>query len=164
MHYTASLLSKNYFLNFILIIVDMETVECSLCHRTFGDSTLLLLHHEYEPCFNSDSSSSSSNTYLSCPICDKIFHDPLVLQIHVNDDHDHTPVHTTTTTSDSLYAQELARRERMKNQYEQHRQEAASAISYEQLQEDEDAQIARMLQEEENAQSFEEFQVKYLKI
>jgi uncharacterized C2H2 Zn-finger protein len=133
----------------------MESIKCSLCDRTFGDSTLLSLHHEYEPCYNSNSS-SSSNANLSCPICNKIFHDSLVLQIHVNEDHDQTPVHTT---SDNLYAQELARRERMKIQYEQHRQDTASAISYEQLQEDEDAQIARMLQEEENTQSFEEFQV-----
>jgi hypothetical protein len=44
----------------------------------------------------------------------------------------------------------------MKIQYEQ---QTASGISSEELQADEDAQIARMLQEEENIQSFEEFQV-----
>jgi len=139
----------------------MESVKCSLCDRTFGDTTLLSLHHEYEPCFNSNSSSSlssSSKATFICPICDEIFYDPLVLQIHVNEDHDHTSVHTTASSSDKLYAQELERRERMKLQYEQ-QQQTASAISYEELQ-DEDAQIARLLQEEENAQSFEEFQVR----
>jgi len=139
----------------------MESVKCSSCHRTFDDNTLLLLHLEYEPCFPLNSTSSQS--YFSCPICDQIFVDSQVLQIHVNEDHDHSPVHTTaTTSSDSLYAQELARREQMKIRYEQEKeQQIASAISYEQLQEDEDAQIARMLQEEENAQSFEEFQNRY---
>jgi hypothetical protein len=137
----------------------MESVECPSCHRTFGDTTLLSLHHEYEPCFQSNFSSSSTKKNLTCPICDEIFDDHQVLQIHVNEVHDHTPVHTpstATTTSDNLYAQELARRERMKIQYEQ---QTASAISYERLEENDDAHIARMLQEEENAQSFEEFQV-----
>ncbi len=133
----------------------MESIECSLCHRTFGDVTLLSLHHEYEPCFK-----SNAEPTFTCPFCDKIFYDPLVLQIHVNEDHDHTSVHTTASSSDRLYAQELERRERMKLQYEQQQQQqTASAISYEELQ-DEDAQIARLLQEEENAQSFEEFQVR----
>ncbi|CAF0752274.1 unnamed protein product [Adineta steineri] len=137
----------------------MESIECSLCHRKFDDNTLLSLHHEYEPCFNSNDPSASNITY-SCPICDKIFHDTLVLQIHVNEDHDNTSVYTT---SDNLYAQELERRDRMKIK---HQQETASAISYEQLEEqdnddNDDARIARMLQEEENAQSFEEFQNRY---
>jgi hypothetical protein len=131
----------------------MESIECSLCHRTFGDMTLLSLHHEYEQCFKSRST-------FNCPICDGIFSDPLVLQIHVNEDHDQTSVHRpATTSSDNLYAQDLERRERMKLQYEQQQQQTASAISYEDFLEDEDAQIARLLQEEENAQSFEEFQV-----
>jgi hypothetical protein len=142
-------------MSFFSVIVDMESIECSSCRRSFADATLLSLHLEYEPCFNS-SNPSASNSNLSCPICDKIFYDPLVLQIHVNEEHDRTTVHTT---SDSLYAQELARREKMRSQYEQHRQDTASAIPYEDLQEDDDAQIARMLQEEENAQSFNEFQV-----
>jgi predicted nucleotide-binding protein (sugar kinase/HSP70/actin superfamily) len=139
----------------------MESVECPSCHRKFNDTTLLSLHHEYEPCFESNSSSSSaSKTNFYCPICDEIFYDPHVLQIHVNEVHDNIPVHRpTTTTSDNLYAQELARRERMKIQYAQHQNQTASAISYEQLEENDDAQIARMLQEEENAQSFQEFQV-----
>jgi hypothetical protein len=147
----------------LLIIVDMEFAECSVCHRTFGDATLLSLHHEYEPCFKSNSSFSSSSpsskSSLICPICDKLFFDPLVLQIHVDEDHDHNSVHTTAspTTSDQLYAQELDRRERMKHQYEQ--QNSASAVSYNDMLESEDAQIARLLQEEENAQSFTEFQV-----
>ena len=135
----------------------MESVECSSCHRRFDDGTLLSLHLEYEPCFQSNFSSLVQTT-LICPICDKTFPDPLVLQIHVNEDHDHVPVHTPVkaTTSDHLYAQELERRERMKNQYEQ---QTASAVSYEDFTEDEDARIARLLQEEENTQSFEEFQV-----
>ncbi|CAF0817583.1 unnamed protein product [Rotaria sp. Silwood1] len=132
----------------------MESIECSVCHQKFDDTTLLSLHHEYEKCYE---------TNYSCPLCNKIYYDPLVLQIHVNEDHDHISVNrttttTTTTASDSLYAQELERRERMKNQY---RQQATSEISYEYLQDDEDTQIARMLQEEENAQSFEEFQNRY---
>jgi hypothetical protein len=45
----------------------------------------------------------------------------------------------------------------MKHQYEQ--QNSASAVSYNDTLESEDAQIARLLQEEENAQSFTEFQV-----
>ncbi|UJR28313.1 hypothetical protein I4U23_009557 [Adineta vaga] len=138
----------------------MESVECSSCHRKFDDTTLLLLHQEYEPCFNSNTT-SPSHVNLSCPICDKIFYDPLVLQIHVNEDHDHSAVNTT---SDSLYAQELARRERMRSQYNQQRQQTASTISYGNLEDEEesdDARIARLLQEEENAQSFEEFQNRY---
>ena len=141
----------------------MESIECSVCHRTFGDETLLLLHHEYEPCFNSSSSASSSSSKVSliCPICDKVYFDPLVLQIHINEDHEHDDgsVQTTasTTTSDQLYAQELDRRERMRQQYQQ--QNTASAIVYDDSIESEDAQIARLLQEEENAQSFQEFQV-----
>lgn len=138
----------------------MESVECPSCHRAFDDSTLLSLHHEYEPCFKSIS--SPSKTSLICPMCDNIFYDPLVLQIHVNEDHDQISAHTTTTTtatsSDSLYAQELERREQMKRKYD-HQQHTACATSYEQFSEDEDARIARLLQEEENAQSFEEFQV-----
>lgn len=140
--------------------VDMERAKCSFCHRTFDDATLLSLHHEYESCFNSNvSASSASNEGLICPICDKLFPDPMVLQIHVNEDHDQNPVHTTTTTttSDQLFAQELERRERMKVQYAQ--EHTASVVSYEDLPEDADAQIARLLQEEENAQSFQEFQV-----
>ncbi|CAF1112538.1 unnamed protein product [Rotaria sordida] len=139
----------------------MESVECSLCHRIFGDTTLLSLHHEFETCSKTSSSSSLEANY-GCPLCNEIFYDPLVLQIHVNEDHDHLSVHrttaTTTTASDSLHAQELERRERMKNQYQQ---QAISETSYEQLQEGEDARIARMLQEEENAQSFEDFQNRY---
>ena len=117
----------------------MESVECPSCHRTFGDNTLLSLHHEYEPCFQSNFSSSSLKKNLSCPICDEIFDDHHILQIHFNEVHDHTPVHTpstATTASDNLYAQELARRERMKIQYEQ---QTASATSYEPLQENDDA-------------------------
>jgi len=96
-----------------------------------------------------------------CPICDHICDDALVLQIHVNEAHDQPSVHTITTTSDKFYAQELERRDRMKRRYEEEQQQkqTTSAISYEQLQEDEDARIARLLQEEEDAQSFEEFQV-----
>jgi hypothetical protein len=130
----------------------------------FGDETLLLLHHEYEPCFNSNasppSSASASKVSLICPICDKLFFDPLVLEIHINEDHEHDSAHTTapTTASDQLYAQELDRRERMRHQYEQ--QNTASAITYDDTIESEDAQIARLLQEEENAQSFQEFQVR----
>lgn len=141
----------------------MESIECSSCHRKFDDTTLLLLHHEYEPCFKTDSLSPIESSFI-CPICDKIYGDPLVLQIHVNEDHDQTSVHTlstaaaaATTVSDSLYAQDLARRERMKHQYEQ--QKSNPEISHEDLQENEDAIIARMLQDEEDAQSFEEFQV-----
>jgi uncharacterized C2H2 Zn-finger protein len=136
----------------------MEAVACPSCDRIFDDATLLVLHHEFEPC--SPSHISSQKTNFQCPICNQTFSDPQILQIHVNEDHDHSPVHrttTTTTTSDSLYAQELARQDRMKFEYEQ--QPTASAVSYEQSEESEDAQIARMLQEEENAQSFEEFQV-----
>ena len=145
----------------------MESIKCSICHRTFEDTTLLSLHNEYEPCYNSNlSPSSTPNASLICPICDTLFPDPLVLQIHVDEDHDQNSVHTTaratasttTTTSDQLYAQELERRERMKDRYE--RQQTASAISYEDMPEDQDAQIARLLQEEENAQSFQEFQVR----
>ena len=148
----------------------MESVECSICQRTFDDITLLSLHNEYEPCqprYNSNS--SASQTSLICPLCDKLFLDPLVLQIHVNEDHDQNSVHTTatasarpsttttTTASDQLYAQELERRERMQVKYQ--RQQSASAQSYEDGFEDPDAQIARLLQEEENEQSFREFQV-----
>ena len=42
---------------FFIVIVDMESIECSLCHRKFDDATLLSLHHEFEPCFKSNSSS-----------------------------------------------------------------------------------------------------------
>ena len=145
---------------YLLIIVDMESVECSQCHRRFEDSTLLSLHHEFEPCFKlnqfpSSSASPSANEPLICPICDKFFPDPLVLQFHIEEDHEQNSV--DTTASDQLYAQELDRRERMKKQYEQ--QNTASAVSYDENMDSEDAQIARLLQEEENAQSFEEFQV-----
>ncbi|CAF0924478.1 unnamed protein product [Adineta ricciae] len=110
--------------------------------------------NEYESCL------TSNVEYIdyTCPICNKIFYDPLVLEIHVNEEHDQSSVHTT---SDSLYAQELARREQMSSQYERYKQDVASAISYEDLPEDDDAQIARLLQDEENAQSFEEFQNRY---
>ncbi|CAF0800830.1 unnamed protein product [Adineta ricciae] len=132
----------------------MESVECSSCHQKFNDATLLSLHQEYESCL------TSNVEYIdyTCPICNKIFYDPLVLEIHVNEEHDQSSVHTT---SDSLYAQELARREQMSSQYERYKQDVASAISYEDLPEDDDAQIARLLQDEENAQSFEEFQNRY---
>lgn len=143
----------------------MESVKCSICHRTFEDITLLSLHNEYEPCSSSNSSASSTpKAGLICPICDRLFLDPLVLQIHVNEDHDQNSVHTTamTTTataasSDHLYAQQLERQERMKGHYE--RQQSTSVISHEDRPEDQDAQIARLLQEEEDAQSFQEFQV-----
>lgn len=124
----------------------MESIECTSCHRRFNDATLLSLHHQYEYC---------SNSNLICPICDKLYPDPLVLEIHINEEHDYPTVHNTqpsaTTVSDQLYAQELERRERMKINYEQR------TDSFE----DEDARIARLLQEEENAQSFEEFQNRY---
>ncbi|CAF3397569.1 unnamed protein product [Rotaria socialis] len=141
----------------------MECVKCSVCHRKFDDTTLLSLHHEYEICFDINSSSLPEANF-SCPLCNKRCYDPLVLQIHVNEVHDQVPVQisesqppppTAAATSDSLYAQDLERRERMKRQYEQ---QATSEVCVEQWQEDEDAHIARMLQEEENAQSFEEFQ------
>lgn len=139
----------------------MESVECALCHRQFADHTLLSLHHEYETCFDVNSSVPLETNYI-CPICNKTFYDPLVLQIHVDEDHDHSTVskktatRLNTTVEDSLYAQDLDRREQMKRQYEQQK---ASEIFHDDPQEDDDARIARMLQEEEDAQSFEEFQV-----
>lgn len=145
----------------------MERVECTLCHRTFDDTTLLSLHQEYEGCFTTNPS-VQSDKIVCCPICDKVFDDSIILQIHVNEEHDQNPVHTSsaaasarskTTVSDSLYAQDLERRQRMKHKHEEESQAEASA---EPSQEDQDAIIARMLQEEENAQSFEEFRVRAL--
>ena len=120
----------------------MESIECTSCHRRFDDAILLSLHHQYESC---------SNSNLICPLCDKIYLDPLDLLIHINEEHDFQPVHTNQTTSDQFYAQELERRERMQREYEQ------KTDSFE----DEDAKMARLLQEEENAQSFQDFQNRY---
>ena len=137
-----------------LTILDMESVQCSSCQQRFDDITLLSLHHEFESC--SPASTAAWKNDFSCPLCDQIFDDPQVLQIHVDQAHDSPSA--SATTSDSLYAQDLARRERMKTEYEQQRA-AESATSNEDLLEDEDTRIARMLQEEEDAQSFAEFQV-----
>ena len=143
---------------FFPLLIDMESTECSFCHQKFDDTTLLLLHQQYEQCYESNSSLSE---HLSiCPLCNQVFYDPLILQVHVNEDHNQNSA-SGMTTSDSLYAQDLVRRERMKIQYEQSR---ISVVSFKQLQEDEDARIARMLHEEENAQLFEEFQVNKLEI
>ena len=131
----------------------MESTQCSFCYQKFDDTTLLLLHQQYESCYKSNSRLSKDIPI--CPLCDQIFDDPLALQIHVNEDHDQNSTNEATT-SDSLYAQDLIRRERMKLHYEQSQ---ASAVSLKQLQEDEDALMAHMLYEEENARSFEEFQV-----
>ena len=105
------------------------------------------------------STATSWQVTYSCPLCNDTFDDPHILEIHVNEIHDSSSEQSTVRTSDSFHDQDLERRKRMKLHYEQHREQTASALSHEELQEDEDARIARLLQDEEDAQSFEDFQV-----
>ena len=152
--WNRSRLSAIFIFRLSLAILDMESVQCSSCQQRFDDITLLSLHHEYESC--ASASTASWRGEFSCPLCDQTFDQPEVLQIHFEQVHD-SPT-AQTTASDSLYAQDLARRERMKNDHEQQRL-AESAVFNEDSLEDDDTRIARMLQDEEDAQSFAEFQV-----
>lgn len=135
----------------------METVRCSGCQRVFDDETTLMVHQEYEYCMPSDSN-RLVNEYL-CPICEQVFHDTSVLQIHVNEEHlSNSAESAALVSSDSLYAQDLERRDKMKQQYERENQ-TTSIVTDDEVVEDEDMMIARLLQDEENARSFKEFQV-----
>jgi hypothetical protein len=131
----------------------MEPVQCATCHHLFDDVTTLSLHKEYEVC--STTSGSRQPFDFSCPLCDETFEDPAIVELHVNAVHDND---SGKEASNSLHTQDVERRRSMKIQYEHHKQ-ATSTMSDEHILDDDDAILARLLQEEENFQSFEAFQV-----
>ncbi|CAF0882446.1 unnamed protein product [Didymodactylos carnosus] len=146
--------------------VDGPVYYCELCNRAFCEETLLLLHKEYE-----------CNPEYTCPICNQIFYDSSVLQIHVNEDHDNSQMGsyaqavksglstnvTSTTVSDSLYAQDIQRRQQMKEQYEM----SKTTVSMSEEGEKDDDQfnndhaLALTIQQEEDDENFKAFQRRY---
>lgn len=118
----------------------MESVQCGQCHRIFDDATTLLVHQQFDSC----------EEKIRCPICDQSFADAQLVEIHFTEVHDGS----SRTTSNSIDEQLVERQKRMRKEYEEEYNNRAMTM------EDEDEMIARLLQEEEEAQSFEQFQVK----
>jgi len=130
---------------------------CEVCDRTFSDETLLQLHKRYE-----------CQIEYTCPICDQIFFDCLVLQIHIQEDHDHLQLNSSsqsiksgfptaatmslTTINDYLIAQSVQRSELMEEKYETSKMmETMNYVN--------DPVLAMALQQEEDEENFQAFQV-----
>ena len=114
----------------------MEDVRCKFCEKFFDDPTTLSVHQQFDSCVER----------IRCPLCDEAFDNSHLVEIHFNE------VHDRPTNDVDPFAQQLAERQkRLKKNYENEKNDENI--------EDEDAMIARLLQEEEDVQSFQDFQV-----
>ena len=124
----------------------MEFVRCNGCNQTFDDATTLLVHQQFDSC----------HEQVRCPLCDQGFADSQLVEIHFNEVHDRSS--SQRTTADPFAEQLADRQKRMRTRYERDRDDEVQSP----IVEDEDAMIARLLQEEEDAQSFQQFQVTFV--
>ena len=139
----------------------MESVKCGGCDKKFDDETLLQIHHQYEGCTSSIPSQIVDD--YACPLCDQIYQDPLILQIHVNEEHDECSAASNSNRYTNFEVQKQVVHNKAKQRHDGNHVTNAIMID-DDNNEDEDALIARLLQEQEDAESFAEFQVNFNRI